>query len=506
MDKQRYLEVTKKICSLFPLGKKEPAKGYCYVMSSDLLWVIMNPKYVTARVIASEEGCPVIAVNNKKEKFRERIAKEYGFDTKSLGDIGVSRTILCLLKAFIFMLRVKPQKLEKVKIDGILVGDLICDTIIRRNLKVYTINSILNIHSFKVILKAHLMIELCHKLFGKYKPRYLIAQDWVYLEAIYTRMGKYYGADVIMLTTGKPSHVIKSNAKENRLFFSVSYYDVLQPLIANPDTNWKISADQMLEDLFKGKGDWNVANAYENKIVASRKTVLSKIGIHNEKKNIVIMSHVFSDDPHCTEKMLYRDYYTWLTETLKLTKGIDEVNWILKPHPGRASYQEDGVVEELYQKYKHSSLYWMPDEFSTLVLREIADVIVTVSGSAGYELSCLGIPVVCTGRPFYSYFGYTINPQTVDEYKKILQSINKIEKLDENKIEIAKLVFYAYNKCFSLEDTFAKESWEIHDSYHRDYDIALANHNYLRLLEKTLYKENFGNIYDVRYAKDLIHL
>lgn len=319
-------------------------------------------------------------------------------------------------------------------------------------------------------------------------------------------MGKYYGADVIMLTTGKPSHVIKSNAKENRLFFSVSYYDVLQPLIANPDTNWKISADQMLEDLFKGKGDWNVANAYENKIVASRKTVLSKIGIHNEKKNIVIMSHVFSDDPHCTEKMLYRDYYTWLTETLKLTKGIDEVNWILKPHPGRASYQEDGVVEELYQKYKHSSLYWMPDEFSTLVLREIADVIVTVSGSAGYELSCLGIPVVCTGRPFYSYFGYTINPQTVDEYKKILQSINKIEKLDENKIEIAKLVFYAYNKCFSLEDTFAKESWEIHDSYHRDYDIALANHNYLRLLEKTLYKENFGNIYDVRYAKDLIHL
>lgn len=504
MEQQRYMEIIKKICALFPLKKKDPGKGYCYVISSDLLWVIMNPKYVTARVIASEEGCPVIAISNSREEFREKIGKEYGFDTKTLRDIGVVRTIVSVLKAFIFTLRVKPKELEKVKIDGILVGDLICDTIIRRNLSVYSVDSIWNVYSFKVILKAYLMIELCHKLFKKFKPRYLIAQDMVYLEAIYSRMGKWYGAEVVVLTTGRPSYVIQSNAMENRLYFSVAYYDALQSVISKPDSDWKVNVEQKLEDLFKGKGDWNAANAYENKIVASKKSALSKIGIFNEKKNVVIMSHVFSDAPHCTEKMLYQDYYTWLIETLKLTKGIDKVNWILKPHPGRAAYQEDGIVEELYQKYKHPGLYWMPDEFSTLVLREIADVIVTVSGSAGYELSCLGIPVICTGRPFYSYFGYTINPKSMEEYENLLHTVNKIEKLDECRIEKAKLVFYAYKKYMSIDDAFARESWEIHDKFHKNGSIKLANHNYLRLLEEIINEQDFGSIYDVRYARNLI--
>lgn len=503
MYSEKYINLIKEICGLFPV-KGNNMKKYCYVISNDSLLVIMNPKYVTGKVIESINECKVITVSNKNNKFREKVGNEYGFDSKTLKNVGVKNAIIAFIKSLIFIFSVKPNKLEKVKIEGILVGDLIYDSIIRTNANIYSVKNILNINAFKLIFKTYLMIKLGKRLFSRYKPYYIIAQDMVYLDAIYSRLGKKFGADIIMLTTGKPSYVIRSNEEERKLYFSVADYYALQEIVSNPDPNWKESADIMLEDLFKGNGDWNASNAYKNKIIESKESVLSKIGINNQKKNIVIMAHVFSDAPHCTEKMLYSDYYTWLVETLKLTRGKEDVNWILKPHPGRSFYKEDGVVEELFQEFKHDSLYWMPDQYSTLVLKEVADCIITVNGSAGYELSCLGIPVICTGKPFYSFFGYTINPRSIKEYNELLDSLGNINRLDAKKLERAKLVFYAYKKHLSIDDEFISQCGKIHNDFCTDGDVESANNKYILLLEQLINNGNFKESYNINYIRHLI--
>ena len=59
-------------------------------------------------------------------------------------------------------------------------------------------------------------------------------------------------------------------------------------------------------------------------------------------------------------------------------------------------YGESDEVQKLFEKYKSDYMFYFPEEYSGELVKELADVIVTVQGTAGYEYTCFGIPVVLT--------------------------------------------------------------------------------------------------------------
>ena len=171
---------------------------------------------------------------------------------------------------------------------------------------------------------------------------------------------------------------------------------------------------------------------------------------------VVIASHAFDDCPHCSHHRLFVDYYEWLVETLKICSQIDSINWIIKEHPSvvRGDYVVDKTAKELvnneYSLCEH--IHLAPDDISNLSLIDFCHAIVTVSGTIAHELACFGIPSILAGSSTYSECGFTNNPQSVDEYKALLYSIEQQEKLTDEKIEKAHVAYaiqYYHKRCFA---------------------------------------------------------
>jgi len=193
--------------------------------------------------------------------------------------------------------------------------------------------------------------------------------------------------------------------------------------------------------------------AYKDKKVYTHLEFCEQLNLDPSLPIVIVASHVFNDCPHCYRHRLFVDYYEALVETLKICSQIDSVNWIVKEHPeiGNISmgYNIDKTAKELvnneYSSYQHIKL--APDDLSNLSLIDFCHAVVTVSGTIAHELACFGIPSILAGSSTYSECGFTNNPQSVDEYKSLLFSIQKQDKLSPEKIEkayVAYAILYHY--------------------------------------------------------------
>ena len=179
------------------------------------------------------------------------------------------------------------------------------------------------------------------------------------------------------------------------------------------------------------------------------------------------MAHTFTDAVFNYGDLYFRDYYDWLDQTLQIAEGIDNVNWILKPHPTRKAYNEDtDSIEKMYERHKKPHIFLLPDEISAGSIKELADVLLTIGGNAGAEFACFGIPAVIIGKPYYRQFGFTIEPADKNEYIKRLENIADTGRLSDDQISMARRVYYykkkgrRYNKPFGGE--FASRITELY--------------------------------------------
>lgn len=237
--------------------------------------------------------------------------------------------------------------------------------------------------------------------------------------------------------------------------------------------------------------DKDAADAYANKVIITRDEWIRKNSIDGSKKNIVIMAHCFSDDANTTtSRSIYRDYYQWLVSTLEIIQGIDNVNWLLRAHPGREFYHEGDFIYEIFEKYAYKdNIIILDDNMSSESLYNIIDGAVTVVGTCGLEFSSFGIPVVCAGLASYGGFGFTIEPLTEKEYVECLSNMDKIRKLSDGEIDIARKVSYAYFNLRKPADIF-DELFE--DSLNKDKNVAndIVVNKMIKLYERGISEKN----------------
>jgi hypothetical protein len=202
--------------------------------------------------------------------------------------------------------------------------------------------------------------------------------------------------------------------------------------------------------------------AYVNKKKYSKSELKKALGISDENPMVFIAAHVFSDAPcGLGEFSLFDDYYNWLDETLKEASAIGNVNWIVKDHPSREAYCEEGITKKIMDRYPGSNIYLCPDDLSTHSVFDTAQAIITCRGTIGIEASCFGIPVIIAADASYSGYGFTIEPKTKKEYFHALKNIHLLKSPDQNQINRALAFFYAhqssFNKDFSIIDTEVKQ-------------------------------------------------
>ena len=116
--------------------------------------------------------------------------------------------------------------------------------------------------------------------------------------------------------------------------------------------------------------------------------------------------------------------------------------WLVKPHPARHYYKEEGVIESVFRKKSYENVFLCPEDITPKSAIIAADIFVTGRGTMGLESACFGKKAILAGESFYSDLGLTYNPKNKEEYEKLIMRAPD-NKLPKSKIILAQKAFYS---------------------------------------------------------------
>jgi len=425
--------------------KGSQKKGYILVdgLKSSAAYLVVASRAVKS--IEENTGClPIVLANafSFSWGFWKKVYESYNINNflylKNYYWRAVFVFRALILSLDFYMKKRNVSDLLKLEFEGVYVGDLIYDNILRFNKGLYTIEKI-KWNYFGYIFSAFLRVMICKEIFNKYNIKYVYVCLPVFIKGgILVRIADQKGAIVVLAS--------------RKLMKSYEGLDIMEGKYRprKLDVEALRQKDQLYKDIdayfnkrFSGEvNEIDVLKSYKGKIEYNKDVLCERLGLDKSKPIVFIMPHAFSDGPHHTpiEKLLFRDFYVWLVETIKCVSEITNINWIMKPHPMSFKYNEEGEVKRLVDLYGKNNIKICPDDLNTKSIKDIADVILTVQGKSGLEFGCFGIPAIVTSQASYSGFGFTIEPRTVEEYFNLLKNISAIPKLNEDQIKTAKVL------------------------------------------------------------------
>lgn len=341
------------------------------------------------------------------------------------------------IEKFKFLLYKRHQKLLEYKIEEILVGDLIYDTIIRFHNDIFTVDKIGH-REKKIIYETIHRYYVYKEILKEYNIKYIILSHKYYM---------YFGImpRLILKNNGIIFSESRGHIKRLTTFDEFMKNDfVFDKTFLNEISKIDIAQiEQFIDDRFNGRIDQHdVKNAYTNKVHYSREEIVAQLKLNPALPIATILPHAFSDAPHCHRFMIYDDYYGWFIDTLRIIEGIPNINWLIKPHPSAALYFEDGVVNNILAGNSSNNIKLLPSDIHTESVFKLSDTVVTIRGTVGLEAVLYDIKPIISGDAVYSDLGITTNCKTKKEYEKALNSIQFKVRLDPEDIRKAKFCLY----------------------------------------------------------------
>ena len=378
------------------------------------------------------------------------------------------------------------NRLLKLKIKNILIGDLIYDTY----LKIYkkgTVN-FTDKKFEKLFLESVKVLLFWIRYFKENNVKAVCVSHTVYVLGIPGRVGNYFGSKVY---NPIPSNIYKLS-KNNQF-------------AGNSHIHYKKEFNKL--DKIEKKQAFKIADQKLNSILKK----LPEKKIFNKKKNILIACHCFFDSPHLHGDMLFADFYEWLIFLSKISWETN-YNWYIKPHSNQINENTE-IISKLSKKFKNSKIIKTNNIFKT-IKKEKIDVILTCYGSISYEAAFKNYIVINSSKnnPHMNYnFSYT--PKSLNDYKNKLMNLDKF-KMKINKNEIKEFFYMRFlydiqNWIFLNNPIIKRDGFGLTQNVYDDqiYNKWIEFINYkkhykiLNLVKK--YLDNKDNIISEKFFKSL---
>lgn len=358
--------------------------------------------------------------------------------------------VLSLFRALLSFAGLRtPRDVIELRHGSIKVGDLIYDQVLRST-KSPTIRSV-GFPIFLNLVRSWYYYQQYELLFRMSRFAFYIATHTAYPQyGLLCRVALAHGVKVLETTDIQMSLYSKIDQNNLPTYHQGIHDSIKKSLDADGAelTHLEDAARKNLEKRFNSELDQiDAIKAYSGKVYA-RQELLAELGVSPGTKIGFVLSHVFVDSPHLSSSMLHNDYYHWLVSTINCCAKSEGMVWVIKPHPSSALYGEQGMVESLVKGAQARNLFICPADLNTRSLATCADVVVTVHGTAGLEFSCLGIPVILAGSPFYAGFGFTHEPPSQGGYEEIVKTAVSLEPLSSERVKIALRVFGVWESIF----------------------------------------------------------
>jgi hypothetical protein len=167
-----------------------------------------------------------------------------------------------------------------------------------------------------------------------------------------------------------------------------------------------------------------------------------------------VFSHVLWDANLFYGEDLFQDYGEWFVETVRAAAANPNLNWLIKLHPANlwkraregiaGEFAETRLIREHIGALPPHVHILDPDcGIDTMSLFHFTDYGVTVRGTSGMELPCLGKPVLTAGTGRYSGLGFTDDCASAAEYLERLQSLHLEPPLAPERTLLARRHAYA---------------------------------------------------------------
>lgn len=230
------------------------------------------------------------------------------------------------------------------------------------------------------------------------------------------------------------------------------------------ELDWTPELDRELEHEFElryGPGEKPPEAGLQTRPQRSPDEIRDQLGLREGRKLAVIFSHVLWDANLFYGDDLFEDQETWLVESVRAACANPELDWIVKLHPanmykgeaGRVFNDRVAIHEAIGELPPHVLLLDPDADINTLSLFRVTDVGVTIRGTVGMELPCLGVPVLTAGTGRYSGLGFTVDSATSDEYLGRLAQLHQLPALTAEATVLAKRHAYALFRMRPLRIT-----------------------------------------------------
>lgn len=344
---------------------------------------------------------------------------------------------------------IKTKKdIERIKIKGILVGDLIYDTYLRDKKK-YTID--ISSEDFKFFLKKCIKIFIYwHEYFKNNIVASVIVSHSVYLNAIPVRIAISKNIPVY-LTSLKSIYYLNRNE-----MFAFKQYKAYPKIFKKLKNKKKLIllANKRLKLRFEGK--IGVDMLYSSKSAWSPYFFNERIINKSNKIKILIVAHDFFDSPHSYGRNLFTDFYEWLIflRDISLNTNYD---WYIKTHPDYTSGSRKIIENFVKNNNKFNLLESSVSHHQ--IIKEKINFALTIWGTIGVEYAAKGITVIngSINNPHIKY-KFNLHPKNIESYKKILNNLEKIKlKITYKKV----MEYYFMHNLYAQDNLLFGNSYEL---------------------------------------------
>lgn len=180
----------------------------------------------------------------------------------------------------------------------------------------------------------------------------------------------------------------------------------------------------------------------------------------DDRPVVLLAANVLGDSLTLGRNIFAESMSEWITKTVQYFAKRTDVQLVVRIHPGekivpQAKSMGTVVREALPEVPSHIHVIGALDNVNTYDLIEIANLGLAYTTTVGVETAMNGIPVISCGQTHYRNRGFTIDPNSWDEYYSTLENV--LANLPAHRMtdeQTAKAWNYAYRFFFEYPRPF----------------------------------------------------
>jgi hypothetical protein len=406
-------------------------------------------------------------VRSRKPKFFSEIYNFKSWCRKTNKIIIYKNTTTLLLQILFcsdFWLRlIKLRNIKNVdallefKIDGIVYGPMIYDTILRHHelntIDIFDRKFKWNIFNFLIEYFAILIVS------KNFNLKNIIAPDITYTNngGVQGRFGLSKKLRVI-LTSSNDFYTEASNTLliAARNYFNYHHKITVNDSLMNEFKNFKINK-------FNSSNSKDVTLSYMK--VSAYHSGLKDIVI--TPNSVIIFLHDFFDAFHYTNIEIFKDYYSWIREILDFIVTSDSNRtYYFKLHPNSNKRCMQEAVKLLTEVRDGRIKIIDAETNNQSIFKSRPELVVSLRGNVLFEAAIHGIKCLGGNDSPYVNYNFVKSAQSKDDFiKYLLGHLNFETKIIEDEL----ISFYCHH--YSLYDNRSKAEELLQDFSHLNFDV-----------------------------------